>query len=139
MELNDITHDRNSGKFKLLVDTMNEDGNFGVARDLEKIKHNTRLLDEEMGARGNRTNGQSTDYRARIFSAGRFISVVQSVETADASEMVFMDTSLNKEIFEEYIQVRFENDVATECLKVYDEIAADVEKVNDKFELYRTL
>ena len=108
-------------KYRLLVDDMSNLGTFGVARQIDKILYNIKIIGDDFKIDQELHNVLSRKGLTSVFTLGRFIVVLKIRKDNTEGEMLFFDFEINdinlkNELFN-FLKQNFSENIMNEFVK----------------------
>ena len=111
-------------KFTFLVDEITDSGNWGIAKDIDKINYNRRLFEEEINIDIEIKNAFSQKGVTFVFSFGRFIVITELRKDFKNGRMTFFDfqTSFSQSEIRKLLGDAYSDNVVEAWLDCLDDL-----------------
>lgn len=125
-------------KYRLLVDDMSQNRNFGYTNDLDKVRYNRNLINESFNQDISIKNLFSTGGVTAALALGRFITIVSINKEETQARMTMFDfnTDMSEDELRHTFSLTLSENVVDSCMKIHKELRSDFLEEDDIFELF---
>jgi hypothetical protein len=126
-----------SNKYKLIVDKLTPNENFGYTNDIDKIEYNLDIIGKDFNERFDIHNLFSNKGTTCVIDVGRFIVILGKNKNKSKGKMSFFDFKKLGSISEirSFLEMEFSERIIEEWFKVYYLLVSEFEESEDLVEL----
>ncbi|MDV7187950.1 hypothetical protein R3X25_11715 [Lutibacter sp. TH_r2] len=128
-----------TNKFRLIVDDISDNNNYGFTNDIDKIEYNLNIMGNEFKDKFDLHNLFSDKGMTSVFQLGRFITILERNKEKTEGRMTFFDFDVDADVSEirSIIEQQFSENIIKEWFRVYYLISSDFSELDDLIELVR--